>query len=164
MFPVAVITNGARARDTMENILGGAGGDFMKVMFCLECGTIRSFTAPYHKWVLCDCGYMAARWIDPTAGTVEVLVRTRRTNNARFIGLNNSMLRHARQGGLNEDWRTAHEAATDAPGYIFDKSCRNCWACIVTVGQTNDINYHALQQQIDSREITFEKALELTSL
>jgi hypothetical protein len=36
-----------------------------------------------------------------------------------------------------------HEQATDAPGYVFDKSRAGCWAVVVRVGITDDAAWAA---------------------
>lgn len=85
---------------------------------------------------------MSARWIDPQKGTVKVRANDR--SLARIVGLNNRFLLAAFDHPhpvTNEDWREAHKEATKAPGYIFDETKRGCWACIVEVGQTNDITW-----------------------
>jgi hypothetical protein len=117
----------------------------MKLLFCIRCGDIRAFDAG--EWTLCKCGRMAAKWRDANAGTVHVIADDK--SNVRFIGMNNSFLYNAIKGGLHEDHRNYHEKATQAPGYLFDKSMRNCWACIVKVGDSSDITYHDNQKWID---------------
>jgi hypothetical protein len=111
----------------------------MKVLFCGICGDIRAFSTTHTP---CKCGNMSARWADPNTGTYRVRAKVKQ--RARIIGMNNSFL----HGSLNlgretppntsEKWRLMHESACDAPGYIFDKSIRNCWACIIKPGDTND--------------------------
>jgi hypothetical protein len=116
----------------------------MKVLLCGKCFDIRAFD-PNGAWTVCRCGNVQARWLDPHRGTVRVKAKDPRT--ARIIGLNNSFLYNAldtatgRALTMNEDWRDAHDQATNAPGYVFDKSSRACWACIVEVGQTGDISW-----------------------
>lgn len=118
----------------------------MKVLLCGECFDIRAFP-DNGAWVECRCGNMAARWVDPMAGTVKVRAKDR--SKARIIGLNNRML-HAAFGiaeayseppRLDHRWKQLHQECTHAPGYIFDESRRGCWACIVEVGHTNDISW-----------------------
>lgn len=120
----------------------------MKLLFCGYCTDIRSLD-PSGAWTTCRCGNTEARWLDPNAGTVKV--RARHREHARIIGVNNSFLIKGYKGFTHEEmvaaggqweaWRKLHDQATDAPGYIFDKSKRACWACIVQVNETNDITW-----------------------
>jgi hypothetical protein len=121
----------------------------MKVLYCCKCGDIRAFNETFTS---CRCGNTEARWVDPRLGTVHV--RAREKAYARIIGLNNSMLRKSAEltDSLYIDyghskWKEFHDEATNAPGYIFDKSLRNCWACIMRVGQTTDIAWSPDQNE-----------------
>lgn len=116
----------------------------MKAIFCGACFDIRALD-PDCAWVECRCGNMKAKWLDPHSGTVTVKAKNR--SMARMIGLNNMFLqaafrfRYDQPATTSADWKTAHQLATIAPGYIFDEAVRGCWACIIQVGQTNDISW-----------------------
>ena len=106
----------------------------MKAIVCGACGDIRGIR---REMVTCDCGNIQAVWEDPDAGTV--LLRTRDRRTAFILGLNNRLLVPGLRGELAmwEDFREAHEAATDAPGYVFDKARAGCWAALVRAGFSN---------------------------
>jgi hypothetical protein len=118
-----------------------------KALVCARCFDIRGLH-PDGFWVACHCGRVEARWLDPDAGTVRV--RGDRTA-ARILGLNNRFLVPAAKGPTHEEmveaggqwewWRALHVKATGAPGYIFDAAKRSCWACIMKVGETNDVTW-----------------------
>lgn len=120
----------------------------MKALFCTICLDIRALD-PEGGWTVCRCGNLQARWLDPDKGTVKVKAQDQ--NRARMIGFNNHYLIGAakgpahldmvKAGGQWEWWRQLHDQATHAPGYIFDKDKRACWATIVKVGETNDITW-----------------------
>lgn len=102
----------------------------MKAIICTGHGDvhIHSFT---QEWTACLCGNVKARWEDPQAGTVVVTTRVPAgRDRVRLLGLNNQLLLPAvtARGQMWEDFRAWHEQATDAPGYIFDKSRAACWA------------------------------------
>ena len=82
---------------------------------------------------------MSARWVDPNRGTVSVKATIR--DKARILGLNNRMLQASVGAHENECWKRMHDEVTTAHGYIFDKEMRNCWACILCVGETGDITW-----------------------
>lgn len=129
----------------------------MKVLFCTLCHDIRAFENYY---TACRCGNMEARWLDPVRGTVQVRAKSR--PHARIIGMNNQMLGHALQlaNSLYKDygaakWKEFHDQATDAPGYVFDKGMRSCWACIVGIGSTSDITWDPEQPDFDENKKPF---------
>lgn len=109
----------------------------MKVLYCKKCGSIRDFGIEFTP---CACGNMEAKWTDPQRGTVKV--RAKVMFYARIIGMNNRFLTESPHG-LNlppdEQARMRHEIATTAPGYLFDKSNRNCWAVIIQKGDSSDV-------------------------
>jgi len=115
----------------------------MKVMFCLECGDIRAMDRA-GGWSSCLCGNITARWRNPRQGTVDVK-RSSNPKTTRFIGLDNKFLFSdltIKGGGTNENWRDLHKSVTSlAHGYVFHETVRNCWACIIPVGVTNDIDW-----------------------
>jgi hypothetical protein len=133
----------------------------MKVLLCGVCGDIRAFQTWFTP---CECRNMAARWLDPNRGTVEVIAKNR--DKARIIGMNNQMIRAsldmpdtAMDYGASK-WKQLHAEATQAPGYIFDDSIRGCWACIVKIGVTNDINWASIQTEIDKDPACFDKTVD----
>jgi len=111
----------------------------MKLLFCAKCFDIRAFDPTGQTWTSCRCGNMQAKWVDPHAGTV--VVRARQREYARIIGLNNAMLYDAAEAPnkSSEQWRKAHEHATNAPGYLFDWRVRSCWAVIVRVNEASGV-------------------------
>lgn len=121
----------------------------MKALACGYCGDIRALghaesplldTDP----VSCSCGKTQGRWIDPSRGTAEFLVPPGNPPFRCFIlGLNNQLLVPALRGelGMWQDFRDAHNAATDAPNHVFDKSRAACWAVIARVGSTSDVRF-----------------------
>jgi len=119
-----------------------------KALLCAKCLDIRGLD-PDGAWTTCRCGNMQARWLDPRAGTVRV--KAKYPGMARMLGLNNSYLlkgiegfdhhEMVEAGGQWEAWRKLHQHATHAKGYIFDESMRACWACIVKVNETGDIQW-----------------------
>lgn len=112
------------------------------------CLDIRALD-PSCAWTTCRCGNAQARWEDPHRGTVKVRaadrlsVRILGVNNLFFVqgveGLPTEMITQA--GGTSAAWRALHDKATSAPGYIFDKGHRGCWACIFKVGDTSDVSW-----------------------
>jgi hypothetical protein len=125
----------------------------MKALVCTLCLDIRALD-PKGAWTACRCGNLEARWLDPDKGTVKV--RAKDQSRVRMLGLNNTYLigaakgpTHAEMvtaGGQWEWWRKLHDDATNAPGYVFDKTKRACWATLVKVGETNDITWETEEQ------------------
>lgn len=113
----------------------------MKVLFCKKCGDIRAFSNI--EFTYCKCNNVGAKWDNPVTGTV--LVRAKEREYVRIIGLNNSFLMADKPDtlvtGRDEWWRDRHNLATVAPGYLFDRHFRNCWACIIKVGESNDVKW-----------------------
>lgn len=120
----------------------------MKAVLCGVCLDFRALD-PSCNWTYCRCGNVSARWEDPDRGTVKVRASDR--SKARILGMNNRFLVQGtlglptdlikQEGGTNAAWRKLHDEATTAPGYIFDKGHRGCWACIFQVGETNDVTW-----------------------
>lgn len=118
----------------------------MKALICGMCMDIRALE-PKGEWTPCRCGNAEARWLDPARGTVRVRAKDREL--VRILGMNNAFLLSAirglsRQditaaGGTDSAWRRLHGEAVRAPGYLFDEARRACWACVVRIGETNDI-------------------------
>lgn len=127
----------------------------MKILFCGRCFSFHSFKEKI--WTFCDCKQMAARWLDPNKGTVQVLAQV--ISRTFIIGMNNRFLMDsvAESAMMDTQWREAHKAATDAPGYLFDESRRGCWACVVRIGQTVDIDWHPDQTRIDRGLMTTQE-------
>jgi len=119
-----------------------------KALLCAKCLDIRALD-PECGWTVCRCGNTQARWLDPRAGTV--CVKAKNKDFARILGMNNRFLLKGidgfdhhemiEAGGQWEAWRKLHTQSTEAPGYIFDKDMRGCWACIVKVNETRDIKW-----------------------
>jgi hypothetical protein len=120
----------------------------MKCLLCARCVDIRALD-PHGRWTTCRCGACSARWEDPDRGTVRVKADSQ--GAPRILGLNNTFLlggmlsnQHddsCEMGGSNAAWRKRHDEATHAPGYVFDKAFRACWAAILRVGDTADIKW-----------------------
>jgi hypothetical protein len=110
----------------------------VKAFVCGKCADVQALQV---EWRTCMCGNTSAHWVNPEAGTAEFRAKDR--SKAFLLGLHNGMLIPALRGELArwEDFRTAHEAATDAPGYIFDRSHANCWAVVAGVGRTSDVTW-----------------------
>lgn len=103
---------------------------------------------------------MAARWADELTGTVEVLAQNK--SAVRFIGLHNKVLAATILTDIvsNDAWQELHDVATNAPGYVFDKSRRNCWAAVLRMAETSDINFHPDQILIDKNEKTLQALIQ----
>jgi len=92
---------------------------------------------------------MAARWDKPDNGTVLVLAQI--PELAFIVGMHNGFLTSAIKNGAgrsSEDWQKAHSLVTKSPGYIFDSNSRNCWATILRVGETSDVDWHPAQEKV----------------
>lgn len=114
----------------------------MKAIICVTGGVhiISPDPSPV-VWVVCQCGSSAVRWEDPKAGKLVVAARDR--SAVHGLGLNNDLLIRAlaAPGQMWEDYRNWHDIATDAPGYVFDKSRASCWAVIFAIGSTSDTRW-----------------------
>lgn len=85
---------------------------------------------------------MQARWLDPLRGRVEVKASFKSVS--RIIGLHNGMLRLAANGQRKGHtwWAEQQKQLLDnADGYIFHTNYRNSWACIITPGETSDVQW-----------------------
>ena len=114
----------------------------MKAIICVMGGVhIISPDPSSAVWVVCQCGGSAVRWENPEAG--KLVVATRDKSKVHGFGLNNSLLRSAlsAHGQTWEDYRAWHDTATDAPGYVFDKSRAGCWAVVFAIGSTSDTRW-----------------------
>lgn len=122
----------------------------MKVIVCAGTGTgglhLTSFGT---EWTYCQCGNTRAKWLDPQAGTMVADQRYPVTrHDVRLLGLNNQLLLRAvtARGQAWEDYRGWHDLATDAPGYIFDKSRAGCWAVVALIGSTSDTRWATTEE------------------
>lgn len=115
-----------------------------KAAMCLSCQQIigpRSSTAESSAWTWCadPCLHTGVRWRDAATGLLEV-TSLRGAGNVAVIGLHNSMFYGLMHGPHSSAyWRDMHELVTDAPGHLFDRSRRNCWAVLIRPGQSNDV-------------------------
>jgi hypothetical protein len=116
----------------------------MKALMC-RCGAIHS-PPDTGAWSFCRCGRSGCRWVNPLAGRFEVWSDD--LDNVRVLGLHNGMIEAAFLSGLrgigdrdDARWRDAHDTVTNAPGYLFDKPRRACWAAIVARNETGDITW-----------------------
>lgn len=108
---------------------------------CGSCGDFRALSPDRGEWVTCRCGNLSGHWVDGERGIAEFKARDR--PKAFVLGLNNHLLMPALRGqlGMFQDFREAHERATDAPNHVFDKSRCGCWAVIFAIGRTSDTSF-----------------------
>lgn len=113
----------------------------MKAVICTTTGGVHIHTPGVGKWEICQCGATGAKWDDPEAGKLAVAARNR--GRVLGLGLNNQLLLRAvtAPGQAWEDYRNWHDIATDAPGYVFDKSRAGCWAVVFRIGSTGDTRF-----------------------
>lgn len=113
----------------------------MKAVICTTIGSAHIHTPGTGKWEVCQCGATGAKWDDPEAGKLAVAARNR--GRVAGLGLSNALLGPALTlpGQAWEDYRHWHDAATDAPGYVFDKSRAGCWAVVFRIGSTSDTRF-----------------------
>lgn len=119
-----------------------------KAAMCLTCGQIigpRPRQADWSIWTWCakPCMHSAVRWRDGQAGVLEV-TSLHGKEDVVVVGLHNGMFgalsKSTFENPLSDaEWRAAHALCTNAPGYLFDKSRRECWAALVRVGESNDV-------------------------
>ena len=110
---------------------------------CTTCGQIigpRPRHADWSIWTWCakPCLHTAVRWRDGHKGLLEV-TSLHGPEGVVVVGLHNQFLGALAEITSDEAWRRHHERVTDAPGYLFDKSKRACWAVVTRVGQSNDV-------------------------
>ncbi len=110
----------------------------------MQQGGVHIHTPAAGAWAVCLCGNTGAMWEDPQAGKLVIATRGDKSN-VLALGLNNQLLVRAIQasgrGQAWQDYRDWHDIATDAPGYVFDKSRAACWAVIYKVGTTSDTRW-----------------------
>lgn len=118
----------------------------MKALVCGSCdGGIDIVAIPPHGACTCRCGNACAWWTNPVLGIAQVYARDR--TFVRILGLHNGFLIPAiSEVGPYLDkapawWQALHEQATDAPGYVFDRAGRGCWAAIIKIGATSDVTW-----------------------
>jgi len=120
----------------------------VKAVICTASGGVHIHTPGVGKWETCQCGNAGAKWEDPEAGKLIVAAGAR--SQVSVLGLHNQLLRTVLAlpvspsmplGQLWEEYRHLHDAVTDAPGYVFDKSRAGCWAVALPVGSTSDIRW-----------------------
>ena len=113
----------------------------MKAVICTHDLALHIHTPGTGRWAVCQCGHTGARWEDPRAGRLIVACRSNR-GSVRVLGLNNQYLLPAvTTVGRWEEHRQLHDAATDAPGFVFDKSRAGCWAVVFRVGSTGNTRW-----------------------
>lgn len=117
----------------------------MKAVICSAAGPVHIHTPGTSGWVICQCGNTGVKWEDPQAGRLVVASRNDLILGAvRVLGLNNQMLLPAIGAPHRPNWaesRAWHDVATDAPGFVFDKSRGGCWAVVFGVGSTGDTRW-----------------------
>lgn len=130
-----------------------------KAAMCLTCGQIigpRPRQADWSVWTWCapPCSHTAVRWRDGHKGLLEV-TSLHGEDGVAVLGLHNGMV-----AGLTERpadasfWRALHDRVTDAPGYLFDKPNRDCWAVLVRPGESNDVFVMPYGQAWAEREVS----------
>jgi hypothetical protein len=116
----------------------------VKALLCGDCGDVQALQM---EWRTCSCGLLSARWrggsrASAMMGLADFWTRHEHDRRHGFVlGLHNGVLEPALRGklGMFQDFRAAHDAATTAPGYVFDKERAGCWAVPFAVGRTNDV-------------------------
>lgn len=126
-----------------------------KAIMCTTCGQIvgpRPRTQEVWTWCSDPCVHSAVRWRDGAKGLLEV-TSMHGPEGVVVIGLHNAFIAQlgAATALSDEQWRTTHRMVTDAPGYLFDKSKRDCWAVLTRVGQSNDVFFMPYQEVWNTR-------------
>jgi hypothetical protein len=107
-------------------------------------GNVHIHSPGSERWEVCQCGMTAARWEEPQSG--RLIVAAYDESKVRVLGLNNHLLLSTLMTRGRPAWETVrhwHDEATDAPGYVFDKSRAGCWAAVFEVGSTSDTRFAA---------------------
>jgi hypothetical protein len=114
----------------------------VKAVICAISGGVHIHTPGTGTWEICRCGQTGARWENPGAGRLIVACRSDR-DMVSVLGLNNQLLLPAVTHRIDgwADYRHWHDHATDAPGYVFDKSRAGCWAVVFRAGSTSDTRW-----------------------
>lgn len=126
----------------------------MKALFCLSCGDIiaphRPQLLPDPRWRWCDCGASGVRWEDAERGLLQVTA-VNGPEKLRVLGLANTFLETAAgrddqaPGSTDtmEEWRLLHATVVEnvPANYLFHESKRECWAVVIAVGETSDVEF-----------------------
>jgi len=125
---------------------------------CLTCGQIigpRSRWETDRAWTWCadPCAHSAVRWRDGDKGLLEVTA-FHGEGDVAILGLHNGMVGMLSIKPEHEGWRNAHDKVTEAPGYLFDKSKRACWAVLVRPGESNDVFFMPYMDAYGERELS----------
>lgn len=113
----------------------------MKAMFCGLCSSLQS-PPENGDWRTCLCGASEVRWLDPYAGKLEV--KSINLKYVRVLGMHNQFIQEAfkYEHLMSGDWREFHQKICEsADGYVFHQNNRNCWAALVSKGETNDVTW-----------------------
>lgn len=125
-----------------------------KAALCTTCNQIIGPFSRSEKWNWCGepCLHTAVRWRDPQKGHLEV-TSLHGPNGVLIIGLHNAMITQAIMHSTDHEmWRDLHKFITsDSPGYLFDKSKRDCWAVIISPGESNDTFFMPYQEAWNER-------------
>jgi len=122
----------------------------VKAIICTK-GDIQIFSFGT-SWTSCPCGNAKAKWIDPNNGTVVVAAKI--PEHVRLLGLHNGYLIGAIAHQLPalpwSEYQKLHDASTEAPNYLFDKSRIGCWAAVVRIGRSNDVRWATGEEFADA--------------
>lgn len=127
-----------------------------KAAMCTTCRqVIGPRTTGQDQWQWCaePCLHTAVRWRDSFRGLLEV-TSLHGPEGVIIIGLHNGFLAALpafKTGTPAEKWREHHDFVTNAPGYLFDKSKRDCWAVVVRPGESNDTFFMPYQEAWSQR-------------
>lgn len=102
-----------------------------KGIACARCHDLRLFGQRDLEVTTCRCGNTSGWWLDGRKGIARYTAEA--PYYAFGLGVNNRFFQQAFQQDettSDEDWRRLHEESCVAPGYLFDKSRRNCWVLI----------------------------------
>lgn len=118
-----------------------------KLAMCLDCSDI---VMPYpdsdvtKEWRHCYCRRCSVAWEDGKLGKLLV-GHSRGRNHVRVIGMNNLFLYSDETVNIGDDndWKQRHAETSAKCGdhYLFHHTRRDCWACIIAVGQTGDVSF-----------------------
>jgi hypothetical protein len=112
-----------------------------KALHCGMCGTVRTFRRD-SGLTNCDCGELVGWWVDAAKGVARLYALTPEARLlGRIVGINNRFLTAASRLATDAEHRQMHDHVTIAPGYLFDKSRRNCWVVLIAPGESNDTKW-----------------------
>jgi hypothetical protein len=111
----------------------------MKALFCAACGDIRGLR---YSPVSCECGRVAAVWVDAERGTAiftEASCYEAQPVTAWLLGIHNALLRGAMDRDAREPSPLEYRAWQQSEGYIF----KNVESLIARVrpGRTSDVEF-----------------------